>query len=65
MVHPRWDALTGPKRLVRFTEAEGAHLHCAPMSRALFEQRVFDWLDDGLAAADEAVSPNGSGRVTH
>ncbi|WP_101373411.1 hypothetical protein [Streptomyces sp. Ag109_G2-15] len=60
-----YDALTGPKHLVRFTEAEGAHLHCEPMGRALFEQRVFDRLDDRLAAADGAGSPNGSGRVTH
>ncbi|MBN0048401.1 dipeptidyl aminopeptidase [Streptomyces actuosus] len=43
-----YDALPGPKHLVRFTEAEGAHLHCEPMGRALFEQRVFDWLDDRL-----------------
>ncbi|MCS0605406.1 dipeptidyl aminopeptidase [Streptomyces sp. LP11] len=44
-----YDALPGPKELVRFTEAEGAHLHCEPMGRALFEQRVFDWLDTVLA----------------
>ncbi|MFJ7147720.1 alpha/beta hydrolase family protein [Streptomyces sp. NPDC100445] len=43
-----YDLLPGPKRLVRFTEEEGAHLHCEPMGRALFEQRVFDWLDDHL-----------------
>ncbi|WP_220377839.1 alpha/beta hydrolase family protein [Streptomyces inhibens] len=44
-----YDALPGPKELVRFSEAEGAHLHCEPMGRALFEQRVFDWLDARLA----------------
>jgi hypothetical protein len=43
-----YDLLPGPKHLVRFTEEEGAHLHCEPMGRALFEQRVFDWLDDRL-----------------
>ncbi|MFE0380503.1 alpha/beta hydrolase family protein [Streptomyces inhibens] len=37
-----YDALPGPKELLRFSEAEGAHLHCEPMGRALFEQRVFD-----------------------
>ncbi|MEU3981262.1 prolyl oligopeptidase family serine peptidase [Streptomyces sp. NPDC026672] len=46
-----YDALPGPKRLVPFTEAEGAHLHCEPMGRALFEQRVFDWLDEVLERA--------------
>jgi dienelactone hydrolase len=45
-----YDALPGPKQLVRFTEAEGAHLHCEPMGRALCEQRVFDWLDTCVAA---------------
>ncbi|MFJ4947919.1 alpha/beta hydrolase family protein [Streptomyces sp. NPDC088760] len=46
-----YDLLPGPKQLVRFTEEEGAHLHCEPMGRALFEQRVFDWLDGRLARA--------------
>jgi fermentation-respiration switch protein FrsA (DUF1100 family) len=45
-----YDALPGPKELVRFTEAEGAHLHCEPLGRALCEQRVFDWLDTVLTA---------------
>ncbi|MER5856662.1 MULTISPECIES: alpha/beta hydrolase family protein [Streptomyces] len=45
-----YDALPGPKHLVRFTRAEGAHMHCEPMGRALFEQRVFDWLDTRLHA---------------
>ncbi|MFJ3302303.1 alpha/beta hydrolase family protein [Streptomyces sp. NPDC086549] len=45
-----YDALPGPKHLVRFTEEEGAHLHCEPLGRAVFEQRVFDWLDARLAS---------------
>ncbi|MDH2389650.1 dipeptidyl aminopeptidase [Streptomyces sp. HNM0663] len=44
-----YDALPGPKELIRFTEDEGAHLHCEPTGRAVFEQRVFDWLDTYLA----------------
>jgi dienelactone hydrolase len=40
-----YDALPGPKALVKFTAAEGADRHCEPMGRALLEQRVFDWLD--------------------
>lgn len=46
-----YDALPSPKHMVRFTEVEGAHLHCEPMGRAVFEQRVFDWLDAHLASA--------------
>jgi hypothetical protein len=40
-----YDALPGPKALVKFTAAEGADRHCEPMGRARLEQRVFDWLD--------------------
>ncbi|MGW1893213.1 response regulator [Streptomyces sp. NPDC002004] len=47
-----YDALPGPKELVRFSASEGAHLHCEPMGRALFEQRVFDWLDTQLATGN-------------
>ncbi len=39
-----YDALTCPKTIVRFTEEEGANWHCEPMARALYDQRVFDWL---------------------
>ncbi|MEV2274732.1 dipeptidyl aminopeptidase [Nocardiopsis sp. NPDC049922] len=44
-----YDALRGPRELVRFTADEGADLHCEPMGRAVFEQRVLDWLDERLA----------------
>jgi hypothetical protein len=43
-----YDALPGPKALVKFTAAEGADRHCEPMGRALLEQRVFDWLDSTI-----------------
>ncbi|MCY9786235.1 alpha/beta fold hydrolase [Nocardiopsis sp. EMB25] len=42
------DALPGPSELVRFTTDEGASLHCEPAGRAVFEQRVFDWIDERL-----------------
>jgi hypothetical protein len=40
-----YDALTCPKTLVRFTNAEGAVDHYEGMARSLFHQRAFDWLD--------------------
>ncbi len=40
-----YDALRGPKELVRFTTDEGADWHCEPMALGLRDQRVFDWLD--------------------
>ncbi|MDN5384451.1 dipeptidyl aminopeptidase [Streptomyces sp. LB8] len=43
-----YDALPGPRELIRFPASEGSHLHCEPMGRAVFEQRVFDWLDERL-----------------
>ncbi len=36
--------------IVPFTKAEGADLHVEPMGRSLLEQRMYDWLDDTLAA---------------
>jgi hypothetical protein len=43
-----FDALSGAKRLISFTGAEGADRHCEPMARTLVEQRIFDWLDETL-----------------
>ena len=43
-----FDALSGAKRLISFTAAEGADRHCEPMARTLVEQRIFDWLDETL-----------------
>jgi hypothetical protein len=44
-----YQALPGPKALVRFTRAEGADLHCEPKAPGLRAQRVFDWLDATFA----------------
>lgn len=43
-----YDALPGPRELVRFAAADGDDLHGEPSGRAVFEQRVFDWLDARL-----------------
>ena len=43
-----YDALTCPKELFRFIEAEGAGDHCEAMARSLFHQKSFDWLDETL-----------------
>ncbi len=36
------------KRLRRFTTAEGAEYHCAPLAPQVRNEAVFDWLDDVL-----------------
>lgn len=37
------------KKLVEFTEADGADLHCEPQSTGIRDLRVFDWLDQTLS----------------
>ncbi|MET0916898.1 MAG: alpha/beta fold hydrolase [Burkholderiales bacterium] len=44
-----YEALSGPKRLLKFTAAEGAGGHCEMQNRSLVNQRVLDWLDEQLA----------------
>jgi|JI10StandDraft_1071094.scaffolds.fasta_scaffold25720_5 alpha-beta hydrolase superfamily lysophospholipase len=44
-----FDKLTCDRSYLPFTAAEGAGDHCAIGSRALYHERVFDWLDDQLA----------------
>ena len=44
-----YDALTCPKKLLAFTDAEGAGEHCEAGAGSLFDQRVYDWLDETLA----------------
>ena len=39
-----YEALVCPKTIVRFTAEEGANWHCEPKARALYDQRMFDWL---------------------
>jgi pimeloyl-ACP methyl ester carboxylesterase len=43
-----YDALVCPKTLVKFSLAEGSGGHCEALSRGLYHQRVFDWLDETL-----------------
>src|SRR5829696_2088583 len=43
-----YEALTCPKTLLRFTNAEGAGDHCEMNARTLFHQRAYDWLDGTL-----------------
>ena len=44
-----YDALTAPKTMIVFTNAEGAGEHDEAGAAALFSQRVFDWLDTVMA----------------
>jgi pimeloyl-ACP methyl ester carboxylesterase len=46
--HLLFNALRCPKTLINFTLSEGGGGHCEALSRALYHQRVFDWLDETL-----------------
>jgi Prolyl oligopeptidase family len=43
-----YDLLASPRKLVHFSESDGADLHCEPKGTGLRDLRVFDWLDDTL-----------------
>lgn len=45
-----FDALQCPKMLVRFVAAEGGGGHCEMLARSLYQQRVYDWLDETLGS---------------
>jgi len=40
--------LTTSKKLLTFTEEEGADAHCHPDALRLAVARIFDWLDDTI-----------------
>jgi hypothetical protein len=44
-----YDLLSSPKKLVPFSESDGADLHCEPKGTGLRDLRVFNWLDEILA----------------
>jgi hypothetical protein len=39
---------THPKRLIRFTDAQGAQLHCEPMAPTVRNDTVLDWVESNL-----------------
>jgi pimeloyl-ACP methyl ester carboxylesterase len=51
---PLYDALVAPKKHIAFTNAEGAGEHDEAGAAGLFEQRVFDWLDETLSGVAPA-----------
>jgi pimeloyl-ACP methyl ester carboxylesterase len=45
-----YDHLTCPKTMLKFTDAEGAGAHCEAGASRLAYARIYDWLDETLAA---------------
>jgi len=48
-----YDLVSSPKKLVHFSESDGADLHCEPKGTGLRDLRVFDWLDETLGSGAE------------
>lgn len=44
-----YDLLRCPKKLVPFSESDGADVHCEPQGIGLRDLRIFNWLDETLA----------------
>ncbi|MEI9814333.1 MAG: prolyl oligopeptidase family serine peptidase [Acidobacteriota bacterium] len=44
-----FDLVTSPKKLVEFSESDGADLHCEPNGLGIRDLRIFNWLDETLA----------------
>ena len=45
-----YDALSCPKELLRFTDADGAGDHCETLNRSMANRHILDWLDDTLTS---------------
>ena len=45
-----YDALECPKTLVHFAAEDGVDWHCEPKGRAVYDQRMFDWLHTVMPA---------------
>jgi hypothetical protein len=43
-----YDLITSPKKLVTFSESDGADLHCEPKGLGVRDLRVLNWLDETL-----------------
>jgi pimeloyl-ACP methyl ester carboxylesterase len=43
-----YDVLKSPKKLLQFSESDGADLHCEPKGTGLRDLHVFNWLDQTL-----------------
>ena len=53
-----YDLLPGEKRIIEFTQAQGANFHCQPTGRQLTHTQMLDWLAEHLPVREAAdVSP--------
>ena len=44
-----YNLVTGSKRLVRFSDADGADLHCEPNGTGIRDLHIYDWLNETLS----------------
>jgi hypothetical protein len=43
-----YDLVNSPKKLIHFSESDGADLHCEPKGTGLRDMRIFNWLDETI-----------------
>jgi hypothetical protein len=43
-----YDLLPGEKKIIEFTQEQGANFHCQPTGRQLTHMQMLDWLADHL-----------------
>lgn len=45
-----YDALTCPKAMIRFSDSDGAGMHCEVLDRSMANRQIFNWLDETMAS---------------
>jgi alpha-beta hydrolase superfamily lysophospholipase len=45
-----YDALKCPKAMIRFSDSDGAGMHCEALNRSMANRQIFNWLDETMAS---------------
>jgi hypothetical protein len=45
-----YDALKCPKAMIRFSDSDGAGMHCEALNRSMANRQIFNWLDEAMAS---------------
>ncbi len=45
-----YDALKCPKAMLRFSDSDGAGMHCEALNRSMANRQIFNWLDEIMAS---------------
>jgi pimeloyl-ACP methyl ester carboxylesterase len=45
-----YDTLKCPKAMIRFSDSDGAGMHCEALNRSMANRQIFNWLDETMAS---------------